>query len=77
MQLNTFISSCIFFIAICSQEIQKRCEAIVKMVEKEIEDIRKKEEEEEIKEEEKLLAARNAEAEEQQNVQPNTAVLAS
>ena len=35
-----------FVIILQSQEIQKRCEAIVKMVEKEIDDIRKLEEEE-------------------------------
>lgn len=40
-----------------SQEIQKRCEGIVKMVEKEIYDIRKLEEELEMKEETRKLEA--------------------
>ncbi len=40
-----------------SQEIQKRCEGIVKMVEKEIHDVRKLEEEFEMKEEAKKLEA--------------------
>ena len=34
---------------LCSNEIQKRCDAIVKMVEKEIEETRKREEEEDAK----------------------------
>ena len=42
---------CIFIltsiVSFCSLEIQRRCESIVKMVEKEIADIRKQEEEEE------------------------------
>ncbi len=33
-----------YYSMICSQEIQKRCESIVKMVEKELEDIKKAEE---------------------------------
>ena len=40
-----------------SQEIQKRCEAIVKMVEKEIGELRQLEEQEDRKEEARLLAA--------------------
>ena len=42
-----------------SLQIQKRCEAIVKVVEKEVEDRRKQEEEEDAKEDARILEAKN------------------
>ncbi len=47
-------TSYIYIYIYCSKEIQKRCEAIVKIVEKEIQDLRKQEEERALKEKERL-----------------------
>jgi len=56
-----------FFKSRSSHEIQKRCEAVVKMVEKEVEELRKQDEEEEAKQDVKFFAEK-AERERQETL---------